>query len=675
MTSVRGTIGAVALVVSGLSSLQASAGLLLSPDGTTVYDTVNNVSWLADANTPSSNRFGLPVCTDSTSPKACVNQDGSMSYQAAAAWVAAMNAANYLGHTNWQLPTTPSADASCPFIGPHGESFGFGCVASALGSLYYNALGLAAPNTAVPIPNNTAGPFINFQPYLYWSQSNVNGTGYGTFSFNTGFHGSNTVPNYLYVLPMIQGKLPGTPPAAGSGLQVNPGGQTIYDPVMNVTWLANANLAATNTFGLPPCKNQGTPKLCVNQDGAMNWNSADQFVKNMNTYNGTGYLGQTNWVLPPMDPGCGTSYSCASTSDPLGQLFYDRLGLSPGKPVVATPDIAVGPFTNLQPYLYWACGADNIRDLCNATPAPGFEWSFSFGNGFQGTDVLGNDLFVTAYFVGSPTPISGPVNYQGLWWNAAESGWGVNLAHQGDLIFATWFTYDTSGNPLWLSMLAAASAPGGNSYAGPIYVDTGPAFNKFAGSGQAVQVGNGTLIFSDVNNGSISYTVSAGGASNVQQTKAITRFDLGSGPLPTCIYSASPDLNAAVNYQDLWWAANGTEPGWGINLVHQRELLFATWYTYGADDAPLWLSALLTQSTYNVYTGPLVRTFGPHFDNYRTTDEAPAQITGTATVTFVDGNHATFGYATNGNGGLPAASQSVAISRFLFTAPAGTVCQ
>ena len=43
------------------------------------------------------------------------------------------------------------------------------------------------------------------------------------------------------------------------------------------------------------------------------------------------------------------------------------------------------------------------------------------------------------------TPASSAPNYQGLWWNAppnSESGWGINLTHQGDVIFATWFTYD-----------------------------------------------------------------------------------------------------------------------------------------------------------------------------------------------------------------------------------------
>jgi hypothetical protein len=93
--------------------------------------------------------------------------------------------------------------------------------------------------------------------------------GYATFSFNNGFQGANTVPNFIYVLPVIQGKISGTPPAAGAGLEVNPGGQTVYDPVTNVTWLANANSAAANTFGLPLCKSPTSPAICVNQDGAM----------------------------------------------------------------------------------------------------------------------------------------------------------------------------------------------------------------------------------------------------------------------------------------------------------------------------------------------------------------------------------------------------------------------
>ena len=69
-------------------------------------------------------------------------------------------------------------------------------------------------------------------------------------------------------------------------------------------------------------------------------------------------------------------------------------------------------------------------------------------------------------------------NFQGLWWAApagVESGWGINFAHQGDTILATWFTFGLDGNPLWLIVSATGTAP--NVYAGKLFTATGPAFN------------------------------------------------------------------------------------------------------------------------------------------------------------------------------------------------------
>jgi hypothetical protein len=117
----------------------------LSSDGETVYDVVNNVTWLADANLAAKTlpgnkdfRFGLPLCDSSSTgpaelPEPCVNLSGSMNYASAVAWVAGMNAANYLGHSDWQLPTTPPNDPSCSANGTNGNSFAFGCGGNALG--------------------------------------------------------------------------------------------------------------------------------------------------------------------------------------------------------------------------------------------------------------------------------------------------------------------------------------------------------------------------------------------------------------------------------------------------------------------------------------------------------------------------------------------------------------
>jgi hypothetical protein len=337
-----------------------------------------------------------------------------MNYASANAWVAAINAANYLGHSNWQLPTTPYTDPSCAAKAPPGNSFGFGCHANALGYLYYTALGFQAPNTAVPIPPNHVGPFRNFQPEIYWSDS-LPPSDLTDFSFGTGSQDGGTGDDFNYVLPMIPYKLPGTPPARGMGLQVNPDGQTVYDPIANVTWLADANLAGSDTLGLPRCQSPDTPTDCVAQDGSMRDATANVFIGNMNAYDhGAGYLGQTNWHLPPVSATCPT-YGCNGLTqvNPMGTLYYIQFGLSAGTPVVDAPDIPVGPFFHVWPYPYWSCQAltiqGAIQSACGVGPNPPLaQWSFSFGNGYLGTarpDIA--DHFVTAYFVGCGLP--------GLW--------------------------------------------------------------------------------------------------------------------------------------------------------------------------------------------------------------------------------------------------------------------
>ncbi len=270
-----------------------------------------------------------------------------------------------------------------------------------------------------------------------------------------------------------------------------------------------------------------------------------------------------------------------------------------------------------------------------------------------------------------PTPPS--FNVQGVWWASpagTESGWGLNVAHQGDTIFASWFTYDASGRDWWLVMTAIKSGP--NAYSGTFYETRGPAFNAVPWSPPAVvksAAGSGTLSFSDPNNGTFSYSV--GG---VVQTKAITRQVFGA--LPTCTWGGQPDLTQATNYQDLWWAAPaGTESGWGVNLNHQGDTIFATWFTYDLDGSPLWLVATAPRTGANSFGGDVYRTSGPAFSAIPF-DPAGVVATkvGTATFTFKDGNNATFAYSVQLPGMAAPAAQAKAITREVF-APPGTACK
>src|SRR5262249_21247846 len=148
-----------------------------------------------------------------------------------------------------------------------------------------------------------------------------------------------------------------------------------------------------------------------------------------------------------------------------------------------------------------------------------------------------------------------PPNYQGLWWRApagSEAGWGLNVAHQGDTVFATWFTYDLQGEPLWLAAELHPNAAG--AFSGVLFTTTGPAFGTSFDPARVTEtdVGTATLSFTDAENGTFSYTINAGalGVTAISQTKAITRQVFG--PVPTCVWGGQSNLALATNYQDLW---------------------------------------------------------------------------------------------------------------------------
>jgi hypothetical protein len=277
---------------------------------------------------------------------------------------------------------------------------------------------------------------------------------------------------------------------------------------------------------------------------------------------------------------------------------------------------------------------------------------------------------------GVGTTASPPASYEGLWWNSpagSEAGWGINLAQQGDTIFASWFTYDVVGKPWWLVMSANRTAP--DTFAGTLFQATGPPFDAVpfppigsAGGATGAAVGSGTLTFSDANNGSFTYTVNG-----ISQTKPITRETFGVLPNCTSVAQANPVL--ATNYQDLWWnAPAGSEAGWGINLVHEADTIVATWFTYDLDRSPMWLVVAANKTAPASYAGQLYRaTQGPPFNAVPfpplgAPGGAQGSVVGMATFDFLDGNTATFSYTVNG------VTQTKAITREVF-APPGTTCQ
>ena len=108
-------------------------------------------------------------------------------------------------------------------------------------------------------------------------------------------------------------------------------------------------------------------------------------------------------------------------------------------------------------------------------------------------------------------------NFTDMWWNPAESGWGISFSqHAGsNQVFAVWYTYDpreagSAGQmkPIWIVM------PGGtwtdpNTITGTVYVSNGVPFNQSGSNPRNNAVGTFKFTFSSPSNGVFTYNIAA----------------------------------------------------------------------------------------------------------------------------------------------------------------------
>ncbi len=146
---------------------------------------------------------------------------------------------------------------------------------------------------------------------------------------------------------------------AGATL-IDRGNSLIYDDHLDVIWLQNANLAATNQFGLTQSPGSTPPAGQIGSTGKMSWFAANNWIAGMNAAN---YKGFNDWRLPTaLDGGC-RGINC--TGSEFGHLFHVE-GIT-----AAVPDL----FDNAQAYFYWS-GTEFVPDADLA-------WDFNFDTGSQ----------------------------------------------------------------------------------------------------------------------------------------------------------------------------------------------------------------------------------------------------------------------------------------------------
>jgi lysyl endopeptidase len=182
-----------------------------------------------------------------------------------------------------------------------------------------------------------------------------------------------------------------------------------------------------------------------------------------------------------------------------------------------------GPAFNASPFPNQQISTIDVGDLTldfNGASSAVLTYRVSGGGtGGNGVPVVKN-IFPIVYatkpvcrFTGTDRSYS-TGNFQDVWWNRNESGWGVFLTHQSNTIFATMFNYEPgTGNQnkgLWLTANLPRESTG--VYAGELNRVTGSAFNAapFTPLNPATnitRVGNMRVQFTNGNAATLTYDI------------------------------------------------------------------------------------------------------------------------------------------------------------------------
>ena len=211
--------------------------------------------------------------------------------------------------------------------------------------------------------------------------------------------------------------------------------------------------------------------------------------------------------------------------------------------------------------------------------------------------------------VAFPQPVSKTLDLQDLWWVPSESGWGLNIAKNGENMFVTLFIYDQDGKPQWVVVPQGQWDPVHNVFWGDAFIPTGSSYKGYDTSkfNMGAAVGTVSLSFGDKDNGHLDYTLNG-----VSGGKTISRY----------VY-AFKDNN--VRNAGMWWGGID-QAGWGLSIQQQGDVLFATWFTYENGNVVWFVMPGSTRSGESRYTGALYRGTGGVWPGQRIYDASKTSL-------------------------------------------------
>ena len=138
----------------------------------------------------------------------------------------------------------------------------------------------------------------------------------------------------------------------------------------------------------------------------------------------------------------------------------------------------------------------------------------------QTTEVktIGSAVFTVSNETIGRTAAYPAYNFTDLWWNPAESGWGISIHVKRGILFAAWFAYDSTGAPTWYTIQGGRWISPNIFSGGKIYKAKS---NPNAGPGPLTQLtifeaGTATIVFNAYDQATLTFVVDGlGGSKNI----------------------------------------------------------------------------------------------------------------------------------------------------------------
>jgi hypothetical protein len=149
--------------------------------------------------------------------------------------------------------------------------------------------------------------------------------------------------------------------------------------------------------------------------------------------------------------------------------------------------------------------------------------------------------------------------------------------------------------------------------------------------------------------GGFASCANSGSIANTQNRDWYSRLDVAYPFIQQYLAPTVATAGPTRNNGGLWYVPS--ESGWGLTAFQfapPNNVLFVTWYAYGANGQPMWYQIDGTWTGSDINSGPVRRYTGPNWSTSFNAAQVSYTNVGTATLTFTSATSATLQYTVDG---------------------------